>query len=150
MTEKFLELTPGYFIDPQYKTILLQLGLVSFDAVFSFSAGEDLAKKNLAPYRKRFYEGANSAFIVADLTRPQTLKNIEIWYTDIKKFVSPDINIILVGNKSDLVEDIKKIEEELKYLANKFGFHYIFTSAKTGENVNDSFLYMAYKLLESI
>ena len=41
-------------------------------------------------------------------------------------------------------------DTELKNLANKFGFHYIFTSAKTGENVNDSFLYMAYKLLESI
>jgi Ras-related protein Rab-1A len=104
----------------------------------------------IAPYRKRFYEGANSAFIIADLTRPQTLKNIEVWYNDIKKFVSPDINIVLVGNKSDLVEDIKSHEVELKNLANKFGFHYIFTSAKTGENVNDSFLYMAYKLLESI
>ena len=35
-------------------------------------------------------------------------------------------------------------------MAEKFGFHYILTSAKTGENVNDSFLYMAYRFLEMV
>ena len=104
----------------------------------------------IAPYRKRFYEGANSAFIVVDRTRSKTLKSVEIWYNDLKKYVPPDIKIVLVGNKSDLVEDIAIGENELKKMADQYGFHYILTSAKTGENVNDSLLYMAYKFLESV
>ncbi len=104
----------------------------------------------IAPYRKRFYEGANSAFIVLDRTRPGTLKSVEIWYNDISKYVNEDINIIIVGNKTDLTDEIKVSEEDIRSLAEKFGFHYILTSAKTGENVNDAFLYIAYKFLESI
>ncbi|TFG23463.1 MAG: GTP-binding protein [Promethearchaeota archaeon] len=104
----------------------------------------------MAPYRKRFYEGANSAFIVLDRTRLEALKSIEIWYNDIKKYVPDDINIIVIGNKTDLTDQIKVSEHEIKNVAEQYGFHYILTSAKTGENVNDAFLYMAYKSLELV
>ena len=104
----------------------------------------------MAPYRKRFFSGTNSAFIVLDRTRSNALKSIEIWHNEIKKQVGKNINIILVGNKSDLVEDIVISEEEIKEIADQNGFNYIFTSAKTGENVKDSFLYIAYKFLESV
>ncbi len=53
MNENFTELAPGYLVDPQYKTGLQQLGLISLDAVFSFEAGENLTKKNLAAHRTR-------------------------------------------------------------------------------------------------
>lgn len=104
----------------------------------------------MAPYRKRFYGGANAAFIVVDRTRQNSLKSIDVWYNDIKKYVSKDVNIILVGNKSDLAEDVIISEEDIKNIADENGFHYILTSAKTGENVKDSFLYIAYKFLESV
>ncbi|TFG22989.1 MAG: GTP-binding protein [Promethearchaeota archaeon] len=104
----------------------------------------------IAPSRKRFYEGTNSAFIVIDMTRPETLKSVELWYSDIKNFVPDDINFILVGNKTDLIDEICISEEDIKKIAEQYGFHYILTSAKTGENVNDAFLYIAYKFLEKV
>lgn len=103
----------------------------------------------MAPYRRRFYEGAHSAFIVVDRTRPGNLNSVEIWHNEINKYVAKDINIILVGNKSDLAEIVVISEEEIKEIADKNDFHYILTSAKTGENVQDAFLYIAYKFLES-
>ncbi|MFX1409982.1 MAG: Rab family GTPase, partial [Promethearchaeota archaeon] len=104
----------------------------------------------MAPYRKRFYQGANSAFIVVDRTRSDTLESVETWYNDIKKHIPYDMNIIIVGNKSDLVDQINISEDDIRSVAEKFGFHYILTSAKSGENVNESFVYIAYKFLESI
>ncbi|MFX0041490.1 MAG: GTP-binding protein [Candidatus Hodarchaeota archaeon] len=104
----------------------------------------------MAPYRRRFYEGANSAFIVLDRTRPETLESVALWYDDIKKYVPSEINIILVGNKTDLVDEIVVSENDIRSIAEQFNFHYIITSAKTGENVNEAFLYMAYKFLESV
>ena len=104
----------------------------------------------MAPYRAKFYNGANAAFIVIDRTRSGTLNSIEKWYQDIKKSVLRNIPIVIVGNKSDLVDKIVISEEELKEIAKKFGFHYIVTSALTGENVNDAFLYIAYRVVETL
>ena len=105
-------------------------------------------KTQMAPYRKRFYSGANSAFIVIDRTREENLNSIEYWYNDIKQAVSTNIPIVIVGNKSDLEDRLVITENEIKEVADKFGFHYILTSAKSGDNVNDAFLYIAYRFLE--
>ncbi len=100
--------------------------------------------------RTRFYNGANAAFIVVDRTRPDNLKSIEKWYSELKKAIPITIPIVIVGNKSDLKDEIVISEEEIKDVAKQFGFHFILTSALTGENVNDAFLYIAYRVVENL
>jgi len=104
-------------------------------------------RKTIKP---NFYSGANAAFMVVDRTRKETLENINIWYDEIKATVKAKIPVVLVGNKTDMVDSIEVSEEDLKEFAQKRGFHYILTSAKTGENVNDTFLYIAYKVMETV
>lgn len=101
----------------------------------------------MAPYRAQFYSGANAAFIVIDRTRQGNIKSIKSWYADITKDLPSNIPIVIVGNKSDLKDKIIISEEEIKSVADELGFHYILTSAKTGENINESFIYIAYKIL---
>lgn len=110
----------------------------------------DIGGQSLAPYRKKFYAGANAAFIVLDRTRTDHLKSIEYWFNDIKKEMKQDIPIILVGNKSDLIDDLLISEDDIRTVAKEFGFHYILTSAKTGVGVNDAFLYVAYRVIETL
>jgi hypothetical protein len=50
---RFVEIPEPFFVDPDYKAALDDLGLTSIDAVFSFHAAENLAKKDLAPFRSR-------------------------------------------------------------------------------------------------
>ncbi len=104
----------------------------------------------MSPYRKRFYEGANAAFLVIDRTKQDSLESIQKWNNEVSRFIGKKINIIIIGNKSDLDDKIVISEEDIKKIANQNNFHYILTSAKTGENVNDSFLYIAYRFLGSI
>jgi hypothetical protein len=88
MNEKFMELTPGYFIDPQYKTSLLQLGMTSFDTVFSFDAGEDLTKKNLAPHRKRFQieiPSIPNTFFLKRFEKPPICEQVRNWLSRRRK-----------------------------------------------------------------
>jgi heptose I phosphotransferase len=47
------EITKSFFIDPEYRAALGKSGLTSVEAIFSFEAAEDLAKKNLAAFRSR-------------------------------------------------------------------------------------------------
>ncbi|MFX0020724.1 MAG: GTP-binding protein [Candidatus Hermodarchaeota archaeon] len=100
--------------------------------------------------RVKFYNGANAAFIVIDRTRRNNLKSVEKWYNDLQKSVKRNIPVVIVGNKSDLKDEIVISEEEIKEMAKQFGFHYIMTSALTGENVNDAFLYIAYRVVENL
>lgn len=48
-----IEISKSFFIDPDYRTALGQLGLTSVEAVFSFDAARNLDKKNLASFRSR-------------------------------------------------------------------------------------------------
>ncbi|KKK42609.1 MAG: small GTP-binding domain protein [Candidatus Lokiarchaeum sp. GC14_75] len=105
---------------------------------------------SMAPYRKRFYVGAHAAFIVIDRTREDHLKSIDVWYNDIKTHINANVSVIIIGNKSDLADEVVISEEDIKEIAEKNNFHYILTSAKTGENVDEAFRYIAYKFLENI
>lgn len=51
--QQFTETSPSFFVDPGFQTALARLGLTSTDAVFSFNAAENLAKRNLARFRSR-------------------------------------------------------------------------------------------------
>lgn len=54
MTEqRFIEGWQSFFIDSSYVKAFEKLGLTSFESLFSFNAGKNLAKKNLAGFRSR-------------------------------------------------------------------------------------------------
>ncbi len=55
-----------------------------------------------------------------------------------------------MGNKSDLIDEIVISEEDIKEISKQYGSHYILTSAKTGVGVNDAFLYIAYRVIETL
>ncbi|MHA1669951.1 MAG: Rab family GTPase [Promethearchaeota archaeon] len=98
-------------------------------------------------FRKIYYSGAETAFIVYDLTKRSTFENIKTWYQELTEFIERDIPVILVGNKLDLKEQRVVSREEGLELANNLspdGVSYIETSAKSGENVGDAFKLIAY------
>ncbi len=97
----------------------------------------------MTPYRKRFYNGAHAAFLIFDKTRRESFVNIQKWIDDIDKKNPQGIPKILIGNKSDLSFDIEVTDEEIKDFTKELGVEFIETSAKTGENVDLAFKYIA-------
>jgi len=81
------------------------------------------------------YRGAKGIVLVFDVTDVSSFKNVSLWIEEIKKTASEDAQLILVGNKSDLMEsrEVERIE------AQQFAFQndclYFETSAKSTENV---------------
>jgi len=101
-------------------------------------------------YRHIYYRGSQGAFVVYDVTRPVTFKNVkEIWVRDLYNYLEErDFPLILISNKNDLA-DLKRISESegLECSRDLKAIAFFETSAKTGENVKKAFETMAKALL---
>ncbi|MCP4763396.1 MAG: GTP-binding protein [archaeon] len=104
--------------------------------------------KQMAPYRKRFYTGANAIFVVFDKTRKSTIENVKLWLDDFPQDLKNSAPKILIGNKNDLIYDFKVTTEETSEYSKNYGMEFIETSAKTGENVEEAFKFIAYKVIK--
>jgi Ras-related protein Rab-2A len=83
------------------------------------------------------YRGAAGALLVYDITRRETFEHISSWLEDCLKYSSSNIVIMLIGNKSDLEASRQVTAEEGEAVAAKHGLHFLETSAKTAENVDE-------------
>jgi small GTP-binding protein len=98
--------------------------------------------------RMSYLANAEAGILVYDVTNRESFENVDKnWYNEIKK-VSPNIALILVGNKIDLKEDRVVSTEEGESLSRKLKLTYIETSAKTGENINDAFKMLALQIIK--
>ncbi|MFX1376819.1 MAG: Rab family GTPase [Promethearchaeota archaeon] len=90
---------------------------------------------------------SHAGIIVYDITNRESFENVKKWYDIIKKVAFPNIVLILVGNKIDLA-DSRQIElDEAVELARDLGIFYIETSAKTNENIDGVFEWIALQII---
>ncbi len=99
--------------------------------------------------RRPYYSGAKGAIIVGDQTRSNTFDQIEkFWVPDLTENCSL-IPIILLVNKSDLLKSIEK--KSIESLGERIHTSSIvFTSAKTGKNVELAFNLIAKQAIRGL
>ncbi len=98
--------------------------------------------------KEAYFHGADALLGVADITRKETLYELDEWIEAMKGVVKPDAPIIFLGNKWDLKEQAQFGREEMELMAEKHNGDYYFTSAKTGEHVEEAFEKLAEKAVE--
>lgn len=83
-----------------------------------------------------YYKGAKGAFLVYDVTRKSSFETVQGWFRDIVNLTgNKNVIVILVGNKSDLVNEREVTEDEGKDLAKTLNIPFFETSALTGSNI---------------
>jgi GTPase SAR1 family protein len=79
------------------------------------------------------------------------LDHVKNWHDRAKQLGGQDIEMILVGNKADVAENMRAIKwDEGDAMATDLGIQFIETSALSGENVEAAFLAMASTIKESV
>lgn len=95
---------------------------------------------------KQFYNESHGAMIVYDLTKKETFLKINKWLKDLKETAPKDVVIMIVGNKSDLVEKKVELGDELEQY--KKTYLYQDVSAKGGTNVTLAFENLTEKIID--
>lgn len=108
------------------------------------------SQKNFESMRSYYLQYTNLVVIVVDVNRRNPENFIDPWIKDVHESASEDCPYVIVLNKSDLVD-----EKTMKNIITDIGSRYknikIFhTSAKTGENINELFEYVADFLFKEI
>eukprot|EP00041_Stephanoeca_diplocostata_P007014 m.96989 g.96989 ORF g.96989 m.96989 type:complete len:210 (+) comp16678_c0_seq1:125-754(+) len=99
---------------------------------------------------RSYYRGAAGALLVYDISSRETYNALNNWLTDARTLASADIVIVLVGNKKDLEADREVTFLEASRFAQENELMFLETSARTGENVEETFLKCARQILSKI
>ena len=96
-----------------------------------------------------YYRNCCAAVVVCDLTNRESFDNIDYWIDNIKDGCGDFLELIIIGNKSDL--DGRVISEyELKEKADNYGIKYYITSAKKIDTSTIAFNMLAQDVLMKV
>ena len=113
----------------QKEEIVIDLTMIIWDIV---------GQKAYQKLRHMYYQGANGALVVCDITRKETLESTVEWTKSLFEVAKP-VPVLFLANKSDLIHKAEFKPPELEEIAAKFKAPYFYSSAKSGANVNRAF-----------
>jgi len=97
--------------------------------------------------REAYFYGAQGAIAVCDITSKESLNELRYW---VKAMTSTtgEVPVVFLGNKCDLKDDMRVSVGEIEACAKKHGTQAFLSSAKTGYNVERSFVTLVEMILK--
>ena len=97
---------------------------------------------------KQYYKGANGILLIYDITDRKSFSNLNFWIDDITMDGPDNLVFIIIGNKSDMVDQRKVSTEEGENFAKKHGFLFKEVSALNGDNITLVFEILSRDLIK--
>jgi len=94
----------AFYLDGK-STIGIELETKMFkiqDKYIKLNIWDTAGQERFKSVTQAYYKGSKGAIMVYDITRENTFNNIDNWFKEIKDSAMSDMNLILIGNKSDL------------------------------------------------
>ncbi len=143
------------FVDDQFREgylptlgfeIMLKKLLID-NIMLNFSIWDMGGQQCFDTVRFCYYQGSMGFLLVFNLAFRVTLRNINNWFTDIRK-ICPEAPIIIIANKSDL-QNPACTDQEIREEANQIGaLGYMKTSAKSGEGIESAFKLLGNAIIQ--
>ncbi len=96
--------------------------------------------------REAYFYGAQGSIAVCDVTSKESLNELRYW-TKAMTATTGQIPIVFLGNKCDLKDETRVTLDDLQVFAKKSDGKAMYTSAKTGFNVEQAFLTLVDSIL---
>ena len=146
-----LRYTHGQF-KPEYQlTIGVEFGAKNIsisNKIYRIQIWDTAGQENFRSITRAYYKNSACALVVYDISSRESFDNVSTWIEDCRNQSPQTIFMVLVGNKTDLDFENKRVVsfEEGQELAEKNKMMFFETSAKSGKNVDEIF----YRSAESI
>lgn len=93
---------------------------------------------------RTYYRQAKGAILVYSVTNEKSFEDVRDWMADINEIAGRNVVKIVVGNKADCSNDMRRVSHERgRKLSIDYGCDFIEVSAKTGMNVEMAFTMLA-------
>ena len=129
----------------EFGTKMLKIDNYDIKAQIWDTAGQERYRAITSAY----YKGAKGVLIVYDITKKNTFENVDKWLNDFKMKSDDDAAIVIVGNKSDLINEREVSIEEATLKAQVNHLAFFETSAKENENVHSAFMSLMNQVLKN-
>ncbi|MCB0166785.1 MAG: GTP-binding protein [Anaerolineae bacterium] len=97
--------------------------------------------------KSSYIRGTAGVVLVCDLTRADTLLNLQTYLDDLQQS-SREAKVIVAANKADLISQQESSASDVAEIAAGFSAPYYLTSAKSGSGIEPLFRHLARLLLD--
>lgn len=99
---------------------------------------------------RAYFRNAVGAILVFAIDQKSSFTELDTWLDDLHKLAAPNASVILVGNKCDLTAERQVSDSEVREYATRHGLQYLEASAKTANNINETFVRLALSINERV
>lgn len=146
-----VRLCKGFFIEDYKMTIDVDFYVKTIeidDLNIKLQIWDTGGQERFNSIRSIYYRGARGAAIVFDLSNQESFEHIPRWIEEIKRETVGDIPILLIGNKSDLINSREVTSGDIYNITRQFKLLYMQTSAKTGAEVSKCFDVLTHLIMD--
>jgi len=96
-----------------------------------------------------YYRDSNGAVLVYDITDEDSFQKVKNWVKELRKMLGQDIALAIVGNKIDLEKERNVTVAQAEEYAKSVGAVHYQTSAKLNRGIEELFLDLSKRMLET-
>ncbi|KAK7062509.1 Ras-related protein Rab-21 [Halocaridina rubra] len=96
-----------------------------------------------------YYRESHGAVLVYDITDEDSFQKVKNWVRELRRMLGNDICLVIAGNKTDMEKERHVSLEEAEAYAQEVGALHFQASAKQNKGVEELFLELTRKMLES-
>ena len=112
-----------------------------------FQIWDTAGQEKYMSINKNLFQRVQGIILMYDISEPQTFYNLDKWIKVIREMAS-ELPLILIGNKIDLIQERKISKEKGEKFASDNNIKLFESSGKSGENVEDSFIFLAEQIIQ--
>mmetsp|Transcript_46539 Transcript_46539/g.68785 ORF Transcript_46539/g.68785 Transcript_46539/m.68785 type:complete len:205 (+) Transcript_46539:197-811(+) len=143
--------TESYFTTDMHPTIGVDLRMHDFKVegkTVKLEIWDTAGQERFHTITRSYYNSAQGIIVLFDTTNFESFEHVPNWLDEIRHSCREEVCIIVVGNKSDLVDRREVSHENTQLLSRELGVTILEASAQSDWNVQKSFSLLTSAMIE--